>query len=314
MADEFQLPNVKDASGAFRVDRWVLDLLATTPDLKAIYAESFDEKGKAKLSADLIAQKITASDWYITNGPTVASNLAAKFKYGVNYYNEKIAGFKNTVSSIAASMGLDAKDPAISLYLSQLSETAFLHGWDQANIESNIAGNTAMVSKIKGGAYANAALEVSDYSNLYGMPLTDTQRKDYQGRLLGVVDKNGIRLRSSADDIKNEIRQKAANTYSVFKDQIMSGQSLWDITSAYRTKMADVLELDPESIKWDDPMWKDGKIFTSVDPKTGQMSQRPLYEVDKMLRQDNRWQYTKNANDTYAKYAHSILSKFGMVG
>ena len=315
MADIFDVAGTKNADGSARVDTWIINLLKNTPDLLKIYEDSFDPKtGKAKLDAAVIAQKIQATDWYITNGPTVAANLAAKYKYGQNYYNEKVTGFKNTVSALAASIGMNTADPTIAAELASVAETAFLHGWDNNTIEANMVGNKKLFTSVKGGAYAAGVQEIGDYANLYGVGLTDTQRKDYQGRLLGTIDPTtGIRSRSSADDIKMEIRNKAANTYSVFADQIKAGQSLWDITSAYRTKMADVLEMDPEAIKWDDPLWKDGKIFQSVDPATGKISARPLYEVDKMLRADDRWQYTKNANDTYSKYTYSILNKFGMV-
>ena len=304
--------NPLDVTAGSAVDQWIINLVKTIPELNSIYQSSFDPKtGKATLTADVIAQKIQASNWYITNGPTVAGNLAAKFKYGQNYYNEKVSGFKNTVSALASNIGIDATDPAVSAELSSLAETAFLHGWDNTTVEANMISNSKLFTSIKGGAYANTVQDLGDYANLYGISLTDTQRKDYQGRLVGTVDANGIRIRSSADDIKTELRNKAAATYSVFADQIKAGQSLWDITSAYRAKMADVLEMDPEAIKWDDPLWKDGKIFTAVD-KDGKMSMRPLYEVDKMLREDSRWQYTKNANDTYSKYTGAILTKFGM--
>lgn len=306
--------NPYDVATGTPVDQWITNLVKTIPDLLTVYTSSFDKKtGKALFTADVISQKIQATKWYIENGPTVAANIAARFKYGDNYYNDKVTNYKNIVSSLAANIGLNTSDPAVSAELSALAESSFLHGWDNTMVESKIIANQKLFSNIKGGAYANTVTEIGDYANLYGIKLTDTQRKDYQNRLVGTVDANGIRVRSSADDIKNELRAKAAATYPIFAEQFKAGQSLWDVTSNVRTKMADVLELDPESITWDDPLWKDGKIFQSVDAKTGQIAMRPLYDVDKMLREDERWQYTKNANDTYAKYTGAILSKFGMV-
>ena len=146
-----------------------------------------------------------------------------------------------------------------------------------------------------------------------GANVSAGDRTNYTQRLLGLVDKNGVRVRSTVDDIKAEIRKNTATRFAVFADQINAGVSLWDLTSAYRQKAADLLEIDPDTLKWDDPLMKDGKLFQSIDPQTGKIVARPLWEADKMIRQDDRWQYTKNAADTYDKYTYSILQKFGMV-
>jgi hypothetical protein len=58
---------------------------------------------------------------------------------------------------------------------------------------------------------------------------------------------------TSVDDIKAEIRTKQATMYPTFADQINAGVTMWDLTSSYRQKMSDLLEVDPDSIKWDDP-------------------------------------------------------------
>jgi hypothetical protein len=296
------------------IDKWVKDLLDSVPDLQTIYDKVIDKKtGKALETAEAIAARIAASNWYMENGPIVAANIQMKYKFGQAYYDEKVQGAKDVISGLATKIGINASDPAIAEDLASFAETAMLHGWDAATVESRMLGNQKFTAAIQGGAYAKMVTDIGDYANLYGITLTDTQRKDYQGRLLGIASSKGIVARASADDIKAELRAKSANTYSIFKDQINAGQSLYDLTSAYREKMAGVLEIDPDAIKWNDPLWKDGKIFQAVDAKSGQISMRPLYEVDKMLRQDERWQYTKNANDTYSKYTSAILSKFGMV-
>jgi hypothetical protein len=163
--------------------------------------------------------------------------------------------------------------------------------------------------------YSAQTQDIADYARTMGATVTDGDRTNYTQRLMGLTDKNGVRVRSSVDDIKSEIRKNTATKYGVFADQINAGVSLWDLTSNYRQKVADLLEVDPDTIKWDDPLFKDGKIFQSVDPKDpSKIVARPLWEADKMIRGDERWQYTKNAADQYDKFGYSILQKFGMVG
>lgn len=293
---------------------WIITALSTIPELRAVYDKVRNPDGSFKYDAATIATMINDTDWYRLNGPTVAQKLLDRIKGGENAYREGVQEFRLTVSKTATELGLDASDPQVSAYLSALSENAYLHNWTPSQIEGVITSNPDVVKQIKGGLYSAQTQDISEYAGTMGVNITAGDRTNYTQRLLGLVDKNGVRVRSSVDDIKAEIRKNTATKYGVFADQINAGVSLWDLTSNYRQKVADLLEVDPDTIKWDDPLFKDGKIFQSVDPKDpSKIVARPLWEADKMIKEDERWQYTKNANDTYDKYAYSILQKFGRV-
>jgi hypothetical protein len=293
---------------------WIITALSQIPELNAVYQKVRNPDGSFKYDAATIATMINDTDWYRLNGPTVAQKLLDRIKGGENNYREGVNEFRLSASKVATDLGLDASDPTVSNYLSALGENAYLHGWTTTQIEGVITSNPDIVKKIKGGLYAAQVQNVADYANTMGVIVSAGDRTNYTQRLVGLVDKNGVRVRSTEDDIKAEIRKNTATKYGVFADQINAGVSLWDLTSNYRQKAADLLEVDPDTIKWDDPLFKDGKIFQSVDPKDpSKIVARPLWEADKMIRGDERWQYTKNANDQYDKYAYSILQKFGMV-
>jgi hypothetical protein len=293
---------------------WIITALSQIPELNAVYQKVKNPDGSFKYDAATIATMINDTDWYRLNGPTVAQKLLDRIKGGENNYREGVNEFRLSASKVATDLGLDASDPSVSNYLSALGENAYLHGWTTTQIEGVITSNPDIVKKIKGGLYAAQVQNVADYANTMGVIVSAGDRTNYTQRLLGLTDKNGVRVRSTEDDIKAEIRKNTATKYNVFADQINAGVSLWDLTSNYRSKAADLLEVDPDTIKWDDPLFKDGKIFQSVDPKDpSKIVARPLWEADKMIRGDERWQYTKNANDQYDKYAYSILQKFGRV-
>jgi hypothetical protein len=44
----------------------------------------------------------------------------------------------------------------------------------------------------------------------------------------------------------------------------------------------------------------------------GKPSVVPLYAFDKQIKKDDRWQYTENAMDTYAKVGTGLLQMFGL--
>ena len=293
---------------------WIITALSTIPELNAVYQKVRNPDGSFKYDAATIATMINDTEWYRLNGPTVAQKLLDRIKGGENNYREGVNEYRQIVSKTATELGLDATDPMVSNYLAALGENAYLHNWTPSQLEGVITSNPEIVKKIKGGLYSAQTQDVAEWARTMGMELTAGDRTNYTQRLMGLTDKNGVRVRSSVDDIKAEIRKNTATKYGVFADQINAGVTLWDLTSNYRQKAADLLEVDPDTIKWDDPLFKDGKIFQSVDPKDpSKIIARPLWEAAKMIKADERWQYTKNADETYMNYGKAMLTKFGMV-
>jgi hypothetical protein len=291
---------------------WIVNLLKNIPELKNIYDSVRNPDGSFNRTVDAIVDMITSSSWYLDNGPTVAANVAARYKYGEKYYNQKVGQYKITISGLATAIGLDVNDPTVADYLEGLAETSFLNGWDEDYIENTIIGNADIVNKISGGAYATAVQDLAEYGNLMGFTLSDTTRKDYQRRLIGEVTEGGLRARTTPDQIKKEIRDKQALLYPMFADDFAVGRTLWDVTASQRKKWADLLELNEDDLDWNDPLWKDGKIFTMVDEKSGKVVARPAWDAEKLIKADDRWQYTENAVKTYDKWGTGILTKFGM--
>lgn len=292
---------------------WIINLLKNVPQLKAIYDAVRDPvTGKFLYAEGVIVDMITSSDWYLNNGPTVAAAIAGKFKYGDKWYNQNVNEYKITISGIASALGLDLKDPTISSYLAGLAETSFLNGWDKDYIENTIVGNKDIFSKAGGGAYLTQIQDIKSFGNLMGVPISEQTATDYQRRLIGEVTSAGLRVKSTPEQIKKEIADKQALLYPMFADDFAAGRTLWDVTSLHRKKWADLLEVDEDTLDWNDPLWKDGKIFTMADEKTGKIMMRPAWDAEKLIKQDERWQYTENATRIYEGYGINILNKFGL--
>lgn len=293
---------------------WIISLLKNVPQLKAIYDSVRDPvTGKFLYAEGVIVDMITSSDWYLNNGPTVAAAIAGKYKYGEKWYNQNVSEYKITISGIASALGLDLKDPTISQYLAGLAETSFLNGWDKDYIENTIVGNKDIFAKAGAGAYLSQIQDIKSFGNLMGVPISEQTATDYQRRLIGEVTSTGLRVKSTAEQIKKEIADKQALLYPMFADDFAAGRTLWDVTSLHRKKWADLLEVDEDTLDWNDPLWKDGKIFTMADEKTGKVIMRPAWDAEKLIKQDDRWQYTENATRMYEGYGINILNKFGLV-
>ena len=83
------------------------------------------------------------------------------------------------------------------------------------------------------------------------------------------------------------------------------GVDLDTIYSPYKRLMASVLEINPETISLDD------QVLRSAIGPDKEMS---LYDYQKMLKKDNRWQFTNQAKEEVSDTALRVLRDFGFQG
>jgi hypothetical protein len=84
-----------------------------------------------------------------------------------------------------------------------------------------------------------------------------------------------------------------------------NGVDLDAIYSPYKNVMASVLEINPESITLNDPV-----LRSAI---TGDR-ELPIYEFQRQLRKDSRWQYTNQAKEEVSDVALKVLRDFGFQG
>jgi hypothetical protein len=84
-----------------------------------------------------------------------------------------------------------------------------------------------------------------------------------------------------------------------------NGVDLDAIYSPYKNVMASVLEINPESITLSDPV-----LRSAI---TGE-KELPIYEFQRQLRKDSRWQYTNQAKEEVSDVALKVLRDFGFQG
>lgn len=108
----------------------------------------------------------------------------------------------------------------------------------------------------------------------------------------------------------NVIKQAIRNTAKLgLPDKvgqlIDQGIDLESIYSPYRSTMASVLEVAPDSISLSDPT-----LRNAIGPD----KEMSIYDFQKALRKDSRWQYTNNAREEVAGITQKILQDFGFQG
>jgi len=155
----------------------------------------------------------------------------------------------------------------------------------------NIQGSAGMAQRnIKAWALKN------------GLQLTDNMVNSYT--------KDIIAGNTTEEDVLQDLR----NTYLVgsfpaWSDRIQAGMDPADIAAPYKQRMARLLEVDENEIDLNDQLLQQAMQGVGSD---GKPSVVPLYAFDKQIKKDDRWQYTENAMDTYAKVGTGLLQMFGL--
>lgn len=83
------------------------------------------------------------------------------------------------------------------------------------------------------------------------------------------------------------------------------GVDLETIYSPYKKTMAAVLEINPETITLDDPT-----LRSAIGPD----KEMSLYDFQRNLRQDRRWEFTDTARSEVSGLVNRVLKDFGFVG
>jgi len=247
---------------------------------------------------------VAQTDWFKQNSSFARQYLFLKEQGGAAF-DEQVSTAKKQVQAQAVKTGAQLDDAA----LSKLTEQYMMNGWGTQGRESylpqaltgQLPGFTADYLNYSKGSAGKLVDQLKQVATLNGVQLSDGW---FQSAARAVEGGLG-----TADDYLHEIRSTAASAYPVYADKIKSGFNVADLVSPYVNTMANVLELDPTQIRFDDPMIQ--KAVGAVDAKTGAPAATGMWAFQQQLRSDPRWQQTDNAYKAYAEAGQSVLQMFG---
>ena len=177
--------------------------------------------------------------------------------------------------------------------------------WLTDQIKTNLLSGKQEVSKlaVPEGPSGRYFTEVKNLAARNGIMLSDSAATEYANKIVaGVLD---------ADTAFNTIRESAASAFPQLADKIKSGIDLKTLADPYIQSMSNILELPSTAIDLFDPKIRSALSFTLPDGKVGTKS---IYDFEKELRQDPRWQYTNNAKKTVADSTLRVLQDCGFQG
>ena len=198
--------------------------------------------------------------------------------------------YKNGVLTDTQYLTADNEDPSIFL---------------EDTIKAQLAAGVQELNKlnIPEGPSGKYFLAVKNLAFDNGIKLSDNDALSYSNKIVsGQVDENTI---------YNTIRESAASAFPSLGDKIKAGLDLKTLASPYIQSMSDILEIPDTAIDLFDPQIRSAMAYTLPDGKVGTKS---IYNFEKELRKDDRWQYTNKAREQAASVATTVLRDFGFMG
>lgn len=216
-------------------------------------------------------------------------------------YGRSIQSMQNKIARIALEAGAKIADADLAAYAKEAIDSAIDTDAEslQAFINSKMKFGKNAEGRYTGIAGENvdtlakvAAANGLDLEKAFGAQLPDWL--------------NAINKGESIETYKKVIRDvaKIGMPEKVAK-LIDQGIDLQTIYAPYRNIMANTLEINPQTIDMNDATLRSA---ITAD------SEIPLYEFERQLRKDNRWQYTNQAKEEVANATRQILQDFGFMG
>jgi hypothetical protein len=227
-----------------------------------------------------------------------AQELAVELPKAKKLYKNKKGQSKSTIKETYKNgllvrseyLTADGSDPILKL---------------EENVKKQLAAGNVPVNKlnIPEGPAGKYFVNIKDLARNNGISLSDSAAKTYATQIAaGVVDENTV---------ANILRDSAASAFPQYADQIKAGINLNTLANPYIQSMSNILEIPDGAIDLFDPTVRGALSYTMPDGKLGTKS---LYEFEKDLRRDPRWQYTDNAKASVSSSVQRVLQDFGFMG
>jgi len=115
----------------------------------------------------------------------------------------------------------------------------------------------------------------------------------------------------NVEDVEEEIKQTAMSAYPAYAKGIEVGRSFQQQTSALRQTIANLLEIDVDTINNNNSMFK--QLVNYTNPKTKEPEIISLWEAEKIVKSSDQWMTTKNAKETFDNLALKVLKDWRLV-
>jgi len=241
---------------------------------------------------------LQGTNWFRNTSESYRKYTALKNSDPATYKQQLYSGQAH-ILSLAAQMGVGMSGSQGST----MADNAMKFGWTDEQIRRQMT-TLAKVNKngdFTGGQAAAYQSRFRAMAEDYGLDVSDHTMTAWVREAL-----NGGQDESS---IKNQMIRAASSRYVALADRLKAGETIKQIADPYIQSYGKLLEINPETVKIDDPLVQ--RALQAKDAK-GKPATQTVYDFEQTLRKDPRWRQTNNARDIMSSTANAVLSSFGL--
>jgi hypothetical protein len=177
--------------------------------------------------------------------------------------------------------------------------------WAEDKIKAQVLSGNQPVNElnIPDGPAGEYFVKLKNFAGNNGIRLSDEAAATYANQIVGQA--------VSEDTIYSTLRESAATAFPSLADKIKNGINLKTLADPYIQSMSDILEVPSSSVDLFDPHIRSALSYTMKDGAVGTKS---IYDFERELRKDPRWQYTEKARKEVAGATMQVLRDFGLQG
>lgn len=303
------------------------EIFRTNEDLKALLTKAIGkiDDPKDDYTVNRFVNELENTKWFKSNAGPIRQRgfykrqydaLEKELKTDDPNYRQKLAELRKTSEY---GRGLQSAEETVREFATQLLGANALDDgtikaiasdiYNYANEEDDVKIRNAVLAAAKYGKGAVvgglSGKNLSALKTIAGANGFDLE-KNFGNSLPTWLD--NLSKGESIETYKRIIRDAAKTSFNV-SDRVASlldqGVDLETVYQPYMNVMAKVLELNPEEVTLRD--LADKGVIANKD-------QMNLYDFQKVLRKDSRWQFTENARDEVSNVALNVLRDFGFQG
>jgi hypothetical protein len=182
-------------------------------------------------------------------------------------------------------------------------EASYLKGDSDVQLEIAILNSGKMGTKI-GGSTLGTVNALKSYADDQGV--NTILPKNYWDKVsMGILDGT-----MTDESIQEELKGFAVSAFPAYAKGIEGGRSFGLQTSALRQTIANILEVDVDTVTNDNPVFK--QLVGYINPKTQTPEIVPLWEAEKIIKSRDEWLYTKNARQTFDDLGLRVFRDMGL--
>ena len=303
------------------------ELFKTNDELRALLIRAVGDPNKIddEYEVERFVSELENTNWFKSNAGPIRQRgfykrqyeaLEKKLKLDDPNYKEKLAELRRTTEW---GRGLQDTIEIVNEYVTQLLGIGAVDDATIASIASDIYSYANEDDAVK---IRNAVLAAARYGK---GAVIGGQNAEILAGLRAIAGANGFDLDKqfatdlptwldriakgeSVETYKKIIRDSAKAAFNV-SDRVSAlmdqGVNLDTIYSPYKNVMSSILEINPQTVTLKD--LSDKGVF-------GNKEEMSLFEFQKALRKDPRWQYTGNAREEVSNSVLQVLRDFGFQG